>query len=74
MIISFISSFEKNKVNLSAALTAPFPLLFIPNLLIAFKVKLLTDPGKFSLAAGTATFASDFFSELADQELKDASD
>ena len=54
LIISFISSFEINKVNPFPVLTAPFPLIFLSSLIIAFEVKLLTNPGKLSLAKGIA--------------------
>ena len=60
-----------NKVNLFPALTAPFPLIFISNLFIAFEVKLLTNPGKLSLAKGIAMFVSAYFPELPNQEPKD---
>ena len=50
LIISFMSSFEINKVNPFPALTAPFSLIFLSNLFIAFEVQLLTNPGKLSLA------------------------
>ena len=50
LIILIIYSFEVNKVNLFPALTTPFPLIFLSNLFIAFEVKLLTYPGKLSLA------------------------
>ena len=53
-ILPFISSFEISKVN-------PFPHLTAPFLL---EVKLLTNPGKFSLVKGTATFISAFFSQI----------
>ena len=43
LIISFISSFKKNKVNPFPALTASCPLIFLSNLFIAFEVKLLTN-------------------------------
>ena len=39
-----------SKVNPFPALTSPFPLIFLSNLFIAFEVKLLTYPGKLSLA------------------------
>ena len=55
-MILIISSFEINRVNRFSALTAPFPLIFLSNLFIAFEVKLLTNPGKLSLAKGTAKF------------------
>ena len=48
LIISCISSFEINKVNPFPALTAPFPLILLSNLFIAFEAKLLTNPGKLS--------------------------
>ena len=50
LIISFISLFEINKVNPFPAMTAPFPLIFLSYLFIAFEVKLLTDLGKLPLA------------------------
>ena len=53
-----------NKVNPFPALTAPFPLVFLLNLLIAFKNKLLTNPDKLSLAKGIATFFSAFLPKL----------
>ena len=56
LIISFISLFEINKVNPFPAPSAPFPLIFLLNLFIAFKAKLLTKPDKLSLAKGIATF------------------
>ena len=54
LIISSISSFKINKVNPFHALTASFPLIFLSNLFIAFEAKLLTNPGKLSLAKGIA--------------------
>ena len=45
-----------NKVNPFPVLTAPFPLIFLSNLFIAFEAKLLTNPGKLSLAKGIARF------------------
>ena len=53
LTISFISSFE---INPFPALRAPFLLMFMLNLFIAFKFKLLTNPGKLSLAKEIATF------------------
>ena len=70
LIMSFISSFEINKVNTFPALTAPFSLIlfylfiiyfFIFFKYITFKVKLLTNPGNLSLAKGIAIFLSAFF-------------
>ena len=57
LIISFMSSFEINKVNPFCAPTAPFLLIFLSNLFIGFEVKLLTNPGKLSFAKGIAIFA-----------------
>ena len=74
LIISFIFLFEINKVNLFPALTAPFPLVFLSNLSIAFKTKLLTNPGKVSLAKGISKFVCAFFPELHNQEPKDPPD
>ena len=51
-IISLISSFEINKVKPSVDLTAPFPLIFLSYLFVAFEAKLFTNPGKLSLAKG----------------------
>ena len=45
LIKSFISLFEMNNVNPFPALKAPFPLIFISNLFIAFEVRLLTNAG-----------------------------
>ena len=61
LMISFISSFEINKANAFPVLTAPFPLIFLSNLFIALEVKLLSNPGKLSLAKEIATFVSAFF-------------
>ena len=58
--MSFIPSFKINKVNSFHALTASSPLIFLPNLFIAFAVELLTNPGELSLAKGTAIFFSAF--------------
>ena len=46
LIISFIFSFERNKVNPFPALTGPIPPIFLLNLFIAFEDTLLTNPGK----------------------------
>ena len=69
-----MSSFEVNKVNPIPALTAPFPLIFLSNLLIAFQVKLLTNQGKLSLAKGIAIFIVAFFPKLSKQEPKNSPD
>ena len=61
LISSFVSSFEVNKVNPFLALKAPFPLIFLSSLFIEFQAKLLTNPGKLSLAKGIATFVRCFF-------------
>ena len=58
-----ISSFEINKANPFPALTAPFPFIFLSYLFIAFEVKMLTNPGKLSLAKGIAIFVSDFLTK-----------
>ena len=52
LIISFISSFERNKVNRSLVLNASFLLVFLSNLFLKFEGKFLTNPGKLSLAEG----------------------
>ena len=64
IIISFISSFEKNKVNSFPTVTAPFPLILLSNLFIVFDFELLTNPGKLSLAKGIAISVSAFFPNL----------
>ena len=71
LIVSFISSFEINRVNPFPTLTAPFPLIFLSNLFISFEVKLLTYPDKLSLAKGIAIFVSAFFPKVLNQEPKD---
>ena len=58
LIISFISPFKINKLNL---FPASFSLVFIWNLFVAFEVKLLTNPGKLFVAKGIATFVNAFF-------------
>ena len=74
LIISFISSFEINKVNPFPTLTGPFPLISLSNLFIVFGVELLTNPGKLSLAKGIAMSISAFFPKLPNQEPKDPPD
>ena len=71
LTISFISSFKMNKVNSFPSLTVPFRLTFLSNLLIAFKVTLLTNPDNLSLAKGIATFVSGSFPKLPNQEAKE---
>ena len=61
LIISFISSFEIDKVNSFSVLTAPFPLIFLWDLFITSEVKLFTNLGELSLAKGIAAFFSTFF-------------
>ena len=61
LIISFLSSFEINKVYSFPALRAPSTLVFLSNLFIAFEAKLLTNPGKLSLAKGIASSVIIFF-------------
>ena len=73
IFIVFICLF-KIKVNLFPALTAPFSLIFLSNLFIAFEIKLLTNPGNSSLAKGIAMFVSALFPKLPNQEPKDATD
>ena len=70
LIKSFIFSFKINKVNPFPALIAPFPLIFLWNLFIAFEFKLLTNPDTLTLAKGIAIFVSDFFLKLHNQEPK----
>ena len=51
-----------NKANPIPALTTSFQFIFLPSLSVkcdvAFETKLLANPGKISLAKGTATFVS----------------
>ena len=54
LIILFISSLEINKVNPFPNLTAPFLLIFISNLVMAFETKLFTNQGKLFLTKGIA--------------------
>ena len=74
LTISFISSFEINKVNPFPVLTAPSPIIFLSNLFIAFEAKLLTNPGKLSLAKVIAIFFSAFFRKMPNQKQKDPRD
>ena len=74
LLILFISSFEINKVNPFPALTAPFLIIFLADLFIAFEVKLLTNPGKLSLTKGTAMSVSVFLPKLPNEEPKDPPD
>ena len=69
-----MSSFGINRVNPIPALTAPFPLIFLPKLFIAFAFKLLTNQGKLYLAKRIAIFVSAFFPKLPNQEPKDPAD
>ena len=62
--ISFICSFKISKVNLFPSLTAPFPLAFPSNIVIAFEDKLLDNPDKLSLAKEITTFVSAYFRYL----------
>ena len=71
LIISFIFSFEINKVNPFAALTTAFPLTFLSVLFIAFEAKLLINPGKSYLPKGTARSVSAFLPKLPNKEPKD---
>ena len=75
LIISFISSFKINKLNLIPALIAPFSPIFLSSLFTAFEGKLLINPGKLSLEKEIATFVSTFFfPKLPNQEPKDPLD
>ena len=64
LTISVTSLFEINSVNHFAVLTAPFSFIFLSNLYIALEVKLLTNPGKLSLAKGIGIYVSYFLREL----------
>ena len=61
LTISSTFSFKMNKVNPLLALTAPFPIIFLSNLFIAFDGKLLTNPSKLSLAPGVKKHLLVFF-------------
>ena len=54
--MSFISSLKMNKVNPFPAMIVHFPFIYLLNLFFAFEAKLLTNPGKLSLAKGIAIF------------------
>ena len=71
LIISFIPSFEVNKVNPFPPLAAPFLLVYLSNLFIVFEAKFLTNPSKLSVAKGTATFVSAFLHKLPNRGPKD---
>ena len=64
-------SFERNKVSFFSTLTATFRLISLSSLFIALEVKLLTNPGKLSLAKWIAIFANAFLPKLPNQEPKD---
>ena len=67
LLMSFISLFEINKA-------IPFPAFILLNPFIAFKVKLLTNPGKLPLAKGITMFVGAFFPKSPNQEPKDPPD
>ena len=52
---------------------AGFPLIFLSNQFIAFEAKLLTNPGKLSLAQIIARSVITFLPKLPNQEPKDPS-
>ena len=60
LFILFTSSFQINKVISLPTLTALFLLIFLSNLVTVFETKLLTNPGKLSLAKGISRSASTF--------------
>ena len=64
LIISYMSSFEINKVNPFPAQIATFPLIFLSNLYYALKVELLANSGKLSIIKGIVIFVSAFFPKL----------
>ena len=74
LMLSFISSFEINKVNRFPALADRFPLVFHSDLFIKFEVKLLTNPDELSITKGIAMFVIAFFPKLPDQKPKDPPD
>ena len=55
-------------------MTAHFPLICLSNFFIALEAKLLTNPGKLSLAKEIARFFSTFFPKLPNQEQKNPTD
>ena len=67
LIISFISSFEINKVNSLPALTDPFPRIILSILITAFEGKLLTNPS-------IGVFIGVYLPKLPNQEAKDPPD
>ena len=71
LIMSFMFSFEINKVNTFHALTVLLPLVFLSNFFIAFKTKLLTNLSKLSLAEEIAIVVSAFLPKLANQKPND---
>ena len=73
LMISFISSFEINKGNPFPTLTASLQLIFLSNLFIAFKAKLLTSPCKWSLGKGMVGSVVVLFPKLPNQEPRDPS-
>ena len=64
ILITFKYSFEINQVSPFPALAAFFPLIFISDLFIAFEARLLTNPGKLSLAKGIAKSVITFLPKL----------
>ena len=74
LIIPLISSFEINEANPFSAVTAPFRLNFLSNVFIAFLVKLITNPGKLSLAKGIAISVTAFCPKWSNQEPEDPLD
>ena len=71
VIISFVSSFEMQNIKPFPTLTALFPLILLSNLFIVLEFKLITNPGKLSLAKRIATFPSAFLPKLANQTPRD---
>ena len=67
-----VTFIKRRLVYSCAALTAPFPLIFLSNLFIAFEVELRTNPGKLTLAREIAIFVSAFFPKLPNQKAKDS--
>ena len=74
LIISYMSSFEINKVNPFPAQIATFPFIFLSNLYYALKVELLANSGKLSIIKGIVIFVSAFFPKLPNQEAKNLPD
>ena len=74
LIISSVSLFGMNKVNPSPTFAAPFPLILLLNLFIAFETAfeaiLLINPGKLFLAKGIYKSVTTSLPNLSNQETR----